>query len=117
MSAAESWNAINTAILLHRPTAILVSPEIYFEQAEFIQNVCSEYHKPGEGVRVLTAPEHPRLPWLAIAGVPVAVDPSLAPYHFALLHSRDYVDDMRIALDIFTYGMRTEEFSIDPDRD
>jgi hypothetical protein len=109
MSAAESWNAIAEAILLHQPTAVLVSPEIYFEQAEFMQNVCSEY--------VSTAPEHARLPWLAIAGVPVAVDPSLAPRKFALLHSRDYVDDMRIALDIYTHGMETEEFTIDPDRD
>lgn len=95
--AMEAWDRIQTAIASGEPVAILVSPEIYHDQLEFLQGVNSAY--------VSTAPEDARLPWIGIAGLPVMVDPNLEPDTFALVNSRDFVDDMRIALDIVTEGM------------
>jgi hypothetical protein len=95
--AQAAWESIKRTIAEHGATAVAVSPELYFEQVEFVQEVNSAY--------VPTAPEFPRMPWLAIDGVPVVVDPSLDERQFALVTTRDFIDDMRLALDIYTDGM------------
>jgi hypothetical protein len=79
------------------PCAIVVSPEIYHDQLEFLQQVNSAYTS--------SEPEVGRFPWLGIEGIPVIVDPNMEEDAFALMSSRDFIDDMRIALDIHTDGM------------
>lgn len=102
--AQRSWDRMREAIANGDPVALLVSPEIYHEQLEFIQKVNSDY--------VSSDPEVGRMPWLAITGIPVVVDPNLPHDTFALLNSRDFIDDMRIALDIYTDGMVQSTFKI-----
>lgn len=97
MNALEAWNTIAEAVRRDEPVAVYVSPELYFEQCEWAQGINSAYAS--------SAPEAFRLPWLGIEGVPVVVDPELQGKSFALLQSRDFIDDMRVALDIYTAGM------------
>jgi hypothetical protein len=84
--------------------ALVVSPEIYHDQIEAMQQMNSAY--------IGTGPEVDRLPWLGIEGIPVIVSPDLEEDCFALMKSRDWIDDMRIALDIHTDGMIHSTYKI-----
>lgn len=98
MTHAEvAWERMLQAIRDGEPVAILVSPEMYHDQLEFLQQVNSAYTS--------SEPEVGRFPWMGIHGIPVVVDPNLPSDTFALMNSRDFIDDMRVALDIFTDGM------------
>lgn len=109
MDAKQTWDVIATAVREKQPAAVYVSPDLYFEQVEWMQGINSAY--------VSTQPEHPRMPWYAIEGVPVVMDPNFEGKRFALCSSRDFIDDMRLALDIHTEGMVESEYDLSTEDD
>lgn len=98
--ADAAWDKMLQAIAEGNPVAIAVSPEVYHDQIESTMAANSAY--------VSTDVECPRLPWIAIYGIPVVVDPNLEPDTFALVNTRDWIDEMRLALDIESEGMYNE---------